>query len=330
MVVMVVGANGQLGSACTRALLARGQQVLAAVRDVARSAELRALGAEEILLDVTNPEQRRRAVSGADVIIASANAVVPRAGDDPDLFDRGMADLMTEAVQAGVRRIVLPSVPSTSVDDRVQPMQAKRDIENALVNGSVEGWVLRLPPFMESWFALVGSSLPLRGERYATIGRPSPFLRRFRAVTGSLVEDRGIMLVPGPASHRHAFISVGDAARACVEAALSDRPAPSAPLEVAGPEVLSWAQVADLFSEVLGRRVRVVSTPAPVYAAATKLLAPVAAVPSRTMAMNQYMASAESPWPEAGGGLLDPTTMTTAREFLLSKAALDRQLETVP
>jgi hypothetical protein len=94
--------------------------------------------------------------------------------------------------------------------------------------------------------------------------------------------------------------------------------------------VLSWAQVADLFSEVLGRRVRVVSTPAPVYAAATKLLAPVAAVPSRTMAMNQYMASAESPWPEAGGGLLDPTTMTTAREFLLSKAALDRQLETVP
>ena len=329
MVVMVVGANGQLGAACTRALLGRGKQALAAVRDVARSAELRALGAEEILLDVTNPEQRRRAVSGADVIIASANAVVPRAGDDPELFDRGMAELITEAIQAGVRRIVLPSVPATSVDDRVQPMQARRDLEKTLLQGSVEGWVLRLPPFMEAWFALVGSSLPLRGEPYATIGRPSPFLRRFRTVTGSLVEDRGIMLVPGPPNHRHAFISVADAARACVEAALSDQPAPSAPLEVAGPEVLSWAQVADLFGEVLGRRVRVVSTPAPVYAAATKLLAPVAAVPSRTMAMNHYMASAESAWRDAGGGLLDPATMTTARDFLQAKAGLDQQLETV-
>ncbi|MEP6814029.1 MAG: hypothetical protein ABI873_00605 [Marmoricola sp.] len=138
------------------------------------------------------------------------------------------------------------------------------------------------------------------------------------------------MLVPGPSSHRHAFISVGDAARACVEAALSDRPAPSAPLEVAGPEVLSWRDVADLFSEVLGRRVRVVTTPAPVYAAAARLLAPVAAVPSRIMAMNLYMASAESAWSDPGGGLVDPETLLTAREFLRTKAALGQQLNQVP
>ena len=330
MTVMVVGANGQLGSACTRALLATGQRVRATVRDVARCAELRALGAEEVLLDVTDAEQRRRAVGGVDVVILSANAVAPRAGDDPELFDSGLADLVSDAVDAGVRRIVMPSVPTSSVDDRVQPMQAKRDSEETLVNGSVEASVLRLPPFMESWFALVGSSLPLRGEPYATIGRPSPFLRRFRTVTGSLVEDHGVMLVPGPASHRHAFISVVDAARACVEAALGDRPAPSAPIEVAGPEVLSWAEVADVFGDVLGRRVRVVSTPAPVYATAAKLLAPVAAVPSRTMAMNLFMAIAESAWSEPGGGLLDPATMTTARDFLGAKAALDRRLEAVP
>ena len=40
--------------------------------------------------------------------------------------------------------------------------------------------------------------LPLRGEPNATIGRPSPFLRQFRRATGSLVEQRGLMLVPGP------------------------------------------------------------------------------------------------------------------------------------
>jgi uncharacterized protein YbjT (DUF2867 family) len=290
-----------------------------------RAGELGALGADVVLLDVTDAEQRRRALMGVDVVIASANAVVPRAGDDPALFDRGLAHLLTEAVQDGIERVVLPSVPVTGVDHRVRPMRAKREMEQTIMHGAVQGWVLRLPPFMESWFALVGSSLPLRGEPHATLGRPSPFLRRFRAVTGSLVEDRGIMLVPGPSSHRHAFISVADAARACVEAALSDRPAPSAPLEVAGPEVLSWRDVADLFSEVLGRRVRVVTTPAPVYAAAARLLAPVAAVPSRIMAMNLYMASAESEWSVPGGGLVDPATLLTAREFLRTKAALGQQ-----
>jgi uncharacterized protein YbjT (DUF2867 family) len=138
------------------------------------------------------------------------------------------------------------------------------------------------------------------------------------------------MLVPGSPSHRHAFISVRDAARACVEAALGDRPTPAAPLEVGGPEVLSWREVAGLFGEVLGRRVRVVATPAPVYAAAAQLLAPVAVIPAQTMAMNRYMASAESAWANPGGGLLDPATLMTAREFLRTKAALSHQLTEVP
>jgi uncharacterized protein YbjT (DUF2867 family) len=183
---------------------------------------------------------------------------------------------------------------------------------------------------MESWFALVGSSLPLRGEAHATLGRPSPFLRRFRAVTGSLVEDRGILLVPGSPDHRHAFISVEDAARAAVEAALTDRPAPAEPVDVAGPEVLSWRQVADLFGEVLQRRVRVLSTPGAVYAAASRLLAPVATVPSRVMALNVFMAAGQFDAGVPGGGLLDPATMTTAWTFLSHKVALAPTLERVP
>jgi uncharacterized protein YbjT (DUF2867 family) len=330
MVVMVVGANGQLGSACVMELLARGQQVRATVRDLGRAGELGARGAEVVVMDVTDPDQRRRALSGVDVVIATANAVVARSGDDPALFDRGLAALLTDAMQVGVDRVVLPSVPVTRVDQQVAPMRAKRAMEQSIAQGPVQAWVVRLPPFMESWFALVGSSVPLRGEPHATIGRPSPFLRRFRALTGSLVEDRGIMLVPGPATHRHAFLSVKDAARACVEAAIGDRPAPSAPVEVAGPEDLSWNDVADLFGEVLGRRVRVLTTPGPVYAAASRLLAPLAAVPSRTMALNLFMASAEFSGFAPGGGLLDPDTLVTAREFLRAKAALGRQLEQVP
>jgi uncharacterized protein YbjT (DUF2867 family) len=330
MTVMVVGGNGQLGVACAEGVLGRGERVRVAVRDRARARRLESRGAEVVLLDVTVAEQRRTALRGVDVLVLSANSVAPRAGDDAAAFDRGLSALVEEALSAEVSRFVMPSVPTSDRDQDVPMVGAKRHLEEQLLGGRASSWILRLPPFMEVWFALVGSSLPLRGEPNATIGRPSPFLRRFRALTGSLVEDRGIMLLPGPSQNRHAFISVADAARVCVEAALRDGPAPMAPLEVGGPEIMSWKQVADLYGEVLGRPVRVITTPAAAYRAAARLLAPVATVPSRTMALNLYMASTESAYPDAGGGLVDPTTMVTAEVFLRRKAALSPELIPVP
>jgi uncharacterized protein YbjT (DUF2867 family) len=330
MVAMVVGGNGQLGSLCCEGLLALRRRVRVTVRDPARAAGLESQGAEVVLLDVTDAGQRREALRDVDVLILSANAVTPRAGDDPDAFDRGLAALVDEAQSVGVGRFVLPSVAVGDREQLVPPMRAKRHLEERLSQGPAASWILWLPPFMEAWFALVGSSLPLRGEPNATIGRPSPFLRRFRSMTGSLVEDHGLMLVPGPPTNRHAFISVHDAARACVAAAVTDDPAPAAPLEVGGPEILSWQDVADLYAKVLGRPVRVLSTPGAVYAAAARLLAPIAPVPSRTMAMNSFAAASESLYVVAGGGLVDPATMVTAEVLLRRKAAMSPELFRVP
>jgi uncharacterized protein YbjT (DUF2867 family) len=322
MVVMVVGGNGQLGSACCAELLRRGVPVRASVRGTRRGTTLQQAGVDVVELDLTSgSDDRRRALEGAECVILSANAVAPRAGDQPGEVDRGMRELVGDAEGVGVRRVVLPSIPVTAVDGSVPFARSRRELEQRVLGSTMDSWVLRLPPFMEVWLALVGSSVPLRGEAHATIGRPSPFLGRFRRGTGRLVEDRGVMLVPGPSSHRHAFIGVGDAARACVEAALHAGDAP-APIEVAGPEVLSWDDVAAVYAEVLGRRVRVVTTPAVVFAAAARVLTPVADVPARTMALNRYMAESESPWTNAGGGLVDPATMTRVDAFLRAKAAL--------
>lgn len=330
MVVMVVGGNGQLGALCVDELRRRGQPVRATVRDWARADRPKKAGADVVLVDVVHPAQRRRALDGVNALILSANAVVPRAGDDPAALDVGMSALVDEAMSDGVSTFVLPSVPASSSDDRVPPLLAKRRLEDKLLGGPAASWILRLPPFMESWLALVGSTLPLRGEPNATIGRPSPFLRRFRSVTGSLVEDRGLMLVPGAPSNRNAFISVHDVARACVEAALRDAPAPTGPLDVGGPEILTWQDLADLYGTVLGRRVRVLSTPAPVYGTAARLLAHVAPVPSRTMSLNLFIASTESPYAHPGGGLVDPATMMTVESFLRGKAAMAPELPPVP
>jgi putative NADH-flavin reductase len=43
-----------------------------------RAGQLEALGADVVLMDVTDADQRRRALTGVDVVIASANAVLPR------------------------------------------------------------------------------------------------------------------------------------------------------------------------------------------------------------------------------------------------------------
>ena len=100
-------------------------------------------------------------------------------------------------------------------------------------------------------------------------------------------------------------------------------------IEVGGPEVLTWVDVAETFTRVLGRRVRAVSTPTAVFAVMAAVLRPFAPVPSATMALNRYMGASETVWSPGGGGVVDPSTMTTLEEFLRSKAALPAELPTV-
>lgn len=328
MNVLVVGANGQLGAACCRALAAEGHTVRGSVRQLSRADGLGLDGVELVQADLARDPDLEALLAGAETVVLTANVAAPRAGDDLARFGQGVRALVGAAGRVGVTRIVLPSVPVTDVDEHVPLAAERRRMEDdirAAVPGSV---ILRFPPFMECWLALAGSSLPLRGEPNATIGRPSPFLRRFRRATGSMVEARGLLLVPGPTSHRQAFIAVADVAAACA-AAVSRADLGGRTIEVAGPEVLSWVDVAEIFSRVLGRRVRAVSTPAGVFAVAAAVLRPVAPVPSRTMALNRFMGASETAWEPAGGGLVDPAAMTTVEEFLRRKAALPATLPLV-
>ena len=328
MRVLVVGANGQLGSRSCSALLAAGHEVRGTVRSFDRGAALADAGVEVVEADLARQDGWPKALESVDAVLLTANAVAPRSGDSPAEVDAGCRRLVDASARAGVRRFVLVSVPETAVDDKVPAMRERRGLEQHVINSGLPFSILRFPPFMECWLALVGSSLPLRGEPNATIGRPSPFLRQFRRGTGTLVDRRGVMLVSGPASHEHAFISVNDVAEACASAV--DAPeALDKVVEVGGPEVLTWADVAEVFGRVLGRRIRIVSTPGAVFAALSMVAAPVAKVPSATFALNRYVASSRTPWPPGGAGLVDPAGMLTVEDFLAAKADLPEQLPTV-
>ncbi|MDX6302605.1 MAG: hypothetical protein QOF53_3819 [Nocardioidaceae bacterium] len=327
MVVLVVGANGQLGARCAAELRSRGHDVRGSVRVLDRGQALARNGVEVVQGDLISPEGLAKALVGVETVLVTANPVVPRAGDRPEAVYAGLLRLVDDARSAGVRRVVLVSVPKTPLDRAVPTVRHRRRMEDRLGAAGYEHVVLRFPPFMECWLALVGSSIPLRGEPFATVGRPSPFLRRFRALTGSSIEGHGVMLVPGRPTNRNAFIAGKDVAAACAEAV--ERPdVANRVLEIGGPEILTWLDVAALYEEILHRRVRVVSTPTAVYTAASSALSPVATVPAATMALNRLLSATETPW-LPGGGLLDPGTMVTVRAFLQAKAALPAALPEV-
>jgi len=328
MRVLVVGANGQLGARCCERLLSTGHTVRAVVRARERGERLASMGADVVVGDLRAPDGLREHLAGVDAVVITANPVVPRTGDDPDAVEAGLTRLVDGAATSGVRRVVLASLPDAGVPNPPRMVVLRRRLEQHVLERLPESVIPRFPPFMEVWIALVGSSVPLRGEEFATLGRPSPFLRLFRKATATLVEDRGLMLVPGSPEIRNAFIAIDDVAEVCVRA-VEDPALGGRIVDVAGPEVLTWRDVAATYQQVLGRSVRILSTPAPVYAAAAAALRPFATVASYTMALNHLLATTETNWSNAGGGIRDPREMTTLREFLTAKAALPAELPTV-
>jgi uncharacterized protein YbjT (DUF2867 family) len=317
--ILVVGASGQLGTLVVQKLTKQGRPVRALVRSGRGVDAL--TGAELVQGDLREPAGLDVALDGVDAVVATANGVAPsRRGETTAGLARGYAGLVDRAAAAGVRRFVLASVPTSALDETVPDLRLKRLVERRLAGSGLSHLSVRFAPFTEVWLALVGSTVPDRGEVNSMLHRPYPFLARFRWATGSSVEDRGRLVLPGPADRRQAFISVHDAADVLV--AGIDAPLAGA-VDVGGPEVLSWTEVAAEFERVLGRPVRVVSLPAGAFRAARAALAPVAPSVANIMGLNLFMATADTDW--------DTTTTTdalgvgplrTVRQVLAEKAAL--------
>jgi uncharacterized protein YbjT (DUF2867 family) len=327
MRVLVVGANGQLGSSCCERLVGQGHDVVGTVRRQDRAAGLPELGVTVRIVDLASQRGLRPVLRDVDAVVLTANAAVPRAQDDVTAFERGTFRLVDSAAEQGVGRFVLVTVPPSPLSARVPLLASRRRLEQRLGESGMDTVVLRFAPFMESWLALVGSSLPLRGEPRATVGRPSPLLHLYRRVTGTSIEDRGVMLVPTSPAKRHAFISVRDAAAVCADAVRRPDLAGQV-LDVAGPEALTWREVAAAYGDVLGRRVRMVSIPVTAYAAMASMLAPIAPAASTTLAELRIPdAAGNQPGPDGGWSGAD--RMTTVLDFLREKAALPALLPTV-
>ena len=109
MKVLVTGAAGFLGGHLVDMLLERGDEVRAMVRPVEDSSRLRVLeGVEVVNGDMTEPETLKRAVQGVQRVYNVAAKTGPWGLEDVyrAINVRGLADLVTASMDAGVQRIV--------------------------------------------------------------------------------------------------------------------------------------------------------------------------------------------------------------------------------
>ena len=109
MKALVTGATGKVGHGIVRALLARGDEARALVRDQARAARTLPEGVEPVPGDVTAPDTLPPAVEGCDLVF-NAMGLPEQWVADEAIFERvnavGSRDLARAARAAGVPRFV--------------------------------------------------------------------------------------------------------------------------------------------------------------------------------------------------------------------------------
>ncbi len=143
---------------------------------------------------------------------------------------------------------------------------------------------------MDSWLALVGSSIPTRGSEAATLNRPYHFLQPFRRATGQLVENHGIALIPGSERTRHSFITIDDVT-VFVAACTGNPDAKNRIYEIGGHRGPQLGRGCRVLRTRSRQEVRAVHTPAAVYAVQQRLLGLVSTAAGNLMGMNRIIAT---------------------------------------
>lgn len=109
MTAFVTGGSGFVGGAIVRRLLAEGESVVAVVRSQEAAARVSSLGADVMIVDLTDTAALARAMRGSETVfhVAGRNAICPR---HPELLYRDNVDLaltvVSAAADAGVSRVV--------------------------------------------------------------------------------------------------------------------------------------------------------------------------------------------------------------------------------
>jgi uncharacterized protein YbjT (DUF2867 family) len=294
--ILVAGGTGTLGTRVVRVLTGRGEAVRVLARDPARTGQLPE-GVELLTGDLRDPATLAAAVAGCTTVISAVQGFVGPGRPSPESVDRdGNRALIRAAVAAGTEHLVLVSVLGAAPDHPMSLHRAKHAAEQALRASGLAWTIIRPGPFLETWVGIVGAKL----------------------------DGNGQALVFGPGRNPISFVSAADVA-AVVDLAVDDPSLRSQVLEVAGPDRLSFTQLAERLVAASGRPSRVRHLPLPVLRALSVLARPVAPALARqaqaAVVMNTSDMTAD------GAALRDrfPALASTTLDELLERQPLSAQ-----
>ncbi len=228
---VIIGANGQTGSATVRHLLNEGAPVKAIVRKPDQVARWTKAGAEVAVADLLDTDALAEVFRGAYGVYV----MNPPAYGEPEIFSyasRVHASLITAAETANIPHVVALSSVGAQHIDGTGNIKTTHDLERRLARSKVPATIVRAANFMENW---------------------SWSLQR--------VTSEGILTsMFSPVSRRLPMVSVADIGRVAGEQLLAGNDAPSM-IELHGPKDYSPTDAAAALSELIGRPVEAVPVP---------------------------------------------------------------------
>jgi uncharacterized protein YbjT (DUF2867 family) len=320
--ILVIGASGQLGSIVLDQLLETGQECVAFVRP---SCSYRPPVSELVQVvhgDLADFSSVDKACVGIKQVIATASSMVPRQGDKSGVDDVENYQHLIKACQRHkVEHLVYISGFSSHYDELISDfriIRIKRQVEQIIVGSGIPFTIFRGAAFMDIYYAVMGSRLAMNGVSQPTLLRGFWLTKLYSKLTTGLLENYGIALLPGNGKARHAFVCIHDVAAFMVKA-LAVPTAQNRIIDLGGPEILSWQNVADIYSDLLGKKIIKLAIPSFILNACRLALRPLSPAGENIMSILFLYGRYDS--------VLDMTAlskefsirMTDTRQFLLGK-----------
>jgi uncharacterized protein YbjT (DUF2867 family) len=226
--VLVAGATGYLGGFVVREFKRRGFWVRVLARSPEKLEPIRSLVDDAVEGEVTRPETLEDVCDGIDVVFSSVGITRQKDGltfHDVDYL--GNKNLLDAALRSGVKKFIYVSVFNGPELRHLAIVKAHEDFVDELHASGIDCAVLRPTGF------------------YSDMGE---FLE---------MAKRGRVFLIGRGANRVNPIHGADLAQVCVDAVDGTR----REIDVGGPEVLSYREIAELAFRSLGTPARITAIP---------------------------------------------------------------------
>ncbi|MFC1530754.1 NAD-dependent epimerase/dehydratase family protein [Gemmatimonadota bacterium] len=255
--VLLTGATGFLGSHVAEALVAEGWTVRCTVRKTSNLRWIESLPVDRVTADVRSTAELANALEGVDVVVHSAG--LTRAKSDAEYHrvnSEGTQALALAAADAGVRRFVfVSSLAARGPDRRVSDRGVTDDRPTSAYGESKLAGERRLFQVLSEQTGAMEGVILRPGGIYGP--RDEDSLNLFK------VAKTGMIPVP-TGKGRLQPVYVKDVAEAVIRAVA--RPdVDLKPIPIVGPEIVSWADMGEALGSAVGKPVRLVKIPNPIW-----------------------------------------------------------------